>query len=200
MNAIARDVFRVYRTHKSLALTLTFQPDRFYEFERKKKNLDKEGRRCSIFVTTDFPPFTFGVNYPLIIRWDRIVYIYISSLGLKLDKRLYNNYLSSLINLLVSLIDRIVIHAIDTRAILESVCNILCVHSVYDPNKRKRTYHYELNASHAHSSVSIYSSRDYFPDRAIQCSHVGNRLLPPVTRRTIATHRCFVPFHEQVAT
>lgn len=159
MNAIARDVFRVYRTHKSLALTLTFQPDRFYEFERKKKNLDKEGRRCSIFVTTDFPPFTFGVNYPLIIRWDRIVHIYISSLGLKLDKRLYNNYLSSLINLLVSLIDRIVIHAIDTRAILESVCNILCVHSVYDPNKRKRTYHYELNASHAHSSVSIYSSR-----------------------------------------
>lgn len=78
---------------------------------------------------------------------------------MKLDKRLYNNYLSSLINLLVSLIDRIVIHAIDTRAILESVCNILCVHSVYDPNKRKRTYHYELNASHAHSSVSIYSSR-----------------------------------------
>lgn len=79
MNAIARDVFRVYRTHKSLALTLTFQPDRFYEFERKKKNLDKEGR-YSIFVTIDFslPPLPLVLIILLLLdEIELYIYIYI---------------------------------------------------------------------------------------------------------------------------
>ena len=72
-------MFRVYRTHKSLALTLTFQPDRFYEFERKKKNLDKEGR-YSIFVTIDFslPPLSLVLIILLLLdEIELYIYIYI---------------------------------------------------------------------------------------------------------------------------
>lgn len=117
MNAIARDVFRVYRTHKSLALTLTFQPDRFLHSKERRRIWTRKIEEDVRSLLRQILPLVVIILL-LLDGIELYIYIYtykyVSSLRLKLDKGLYN-YLSSLINLLVSLIDAIELsYTIDT--------------------------------------------------------------------------------------
>lgn len=115
MNAIARDVFRVYRTHKSLALTLTFQPDRFLHSKERRRIWTRKIEEDVRSLLRQILPLVVIILLLLDgIELYIYIYKYVSSLRLKLDKGLYN-YLSSLINLLVSLIDAIELsYTIDT--------------------------------------------------------------------------------------